>query len=336
MRHVYVVPSVFACLCCVFFADLNIANAQSNLDDVHVTARMNGMVPATDARSVSDLDPRASLIKKNVELVLVPVTITDDRDRVVTGLAKENFQVFEGKQQQEIRHFSSEDTPISIGILFDSSGSMKDKMDRAREAVHNFCQRANPQDEFFMVTFSDSPELIVDLTRNTEEIENKLMFVNPHGRTALIDAVYLAIKKMRQATYQRRAILIISDGGDNHSRYTESEIMNMVKEADVTIFGIGVFDRHFVTEEEQMGPELLEDLAATSGGRAFAVDTPNVLSEVAIKIGTELRNQYVLGYTPVKVQHDGKWHKINVKLALPRKFSFLRIHSKTGYYAPKD
>jgi Ca-activated chloride channel family protein len=310
------------------------AVAQTSLDDVHVVSRpttpaIASMVASTQLVAGTYLH----VIKRDVNLVLVPVSVTDQLQRLVTGLGQDNFQVFEGKKPQEIQHFSSEDTPVSVGIILDSSGSMKDKMDRVREAVHQFCETANPQDEFFMITFADEPHLVSDFTSVPEEIEKELLFTLPKGRTALLDAVYMALGKMREARYGKKALLIISDGGDNHSRYGEREVKAAVKESDVMIYAVGTFDRYVPTEEERLGPYLLSSIAEPTGGRAFTLQNPNDLPAVAHRIGTELRTQYVIGYRPQDAPHDGKWHKISVKLRLPRKLSFLRAHAKTGYYA---
>jgi Ca-activated chloride channel family protein len=275
-------------------------------------------------------------MKVDVDLVLVPVTITDPMNRLVTGLDKENFSVLEGKEPQEIRHFSSEDAPVSLGVIFDLSGSMNSKIERAREAVVEFFKTANPDDEFFLITFADKPELLEDFTQSVDDVRGKLVYTVPKGRTALLDAIYLGVNKMRQAKYQKRALLIISDGGDNHSRYTESELKSVVKEADVQIYAIGVYDHYFQTTEEKLGPVLLSDVAELTGGRAFTIDNPNDLADVATKIGIELRNQYVLGYRPKNPAHDGKWRKIKVKLIPPKGLPPLRVFAKTGYYAPSE
>ncbi len=178
----------------------------------------------------------------------------------MTGLEKENFQLFEGNAAQEIRTFSAEDAPVSLGVIFDSSGSMSSKMDRAKDAVVEFFKTANPQDEFFMITFSDEPEEITDFTSSVDEIQSKLVFAVPRRRTALLDAIYMGVSKMRQAKYAKKALLIISDGGDNHSRYTEGEIKALVKEADVMVYAIGIYDHYFATQEERLGPALLSEI----------------------------------------------------------------------------
>jgi len=311
-------------------------------DDVHITPRDTKKADATPAPDVpgSTFDPslrtHTKPLKKDVELVLVPVTITDPMNRLVTGLEKENFQITDNGQEQVIRHFSSEDAPISLGVIFDVSGSMADKIDKSRQAVVEFFRTANPQDEFFLITFSEKPEVLVDFTSSIEDIQSKLVYATPKGRTALLDAIYLGMNRMQKAHYERKALLIISDGGDNHSRYTEGEIKSMVREADVQIYGIGLFDRDVKTPEEREGPALLDTVTESTGGRTFVIDSPNELADVATKIGIELRNQYVLGYRPTNPGRDGKWRKIKVRLNPPKGLPPLHVYAKTGYYAPTE
>jgi len=316
--------------------------AQNEEQDIHVVPReakkADASVPPNPA--ALGLDPSLKTytkpLRKDVDLVLVPVTITDPMNRLVTGLEKENFQLTDNGKPQEIRHFSSEDAPISLGVIFDVSGSMTDKIDKSRQAVVEFFRTANPQDEFFVITFSEKPELLADFTSSVEDIQSKLVYAIPKGRTALLDAIYLGMNRMRKAHYERKALLIISDGGDNHSRYTEGEIKSMVREADVQIYGIGLFDRDFKTPEEREGPALLNDVTDVTGGRTFVIDSPSELADVATKIGIELRNQYVLGYRPTDPSRNGKWRKIKVKLIPPRGLPPLHVYAKTGYYAPTE
>jgi Ca-activated chloride channel homolog len=346
----FVFLTLLTCLC------LGIpAIGQTDVNDVHIQPREvekpadatptpkpdlvssnPDLMSSATATTTSGLSARVRPLKVDVDLVLVPVTITDPMNRLVTGLEKENFQLYEGSSSQEIRSFSSEDAPVSLGVIFDSSGSMSSKMDRAKEAVIEFFKTANPQDEFFMITFSDEPEDVTDFTSSVDEIQNKLVFAVPQRRTALLDAIYMGVSKMRQAKYPKKALLIISDGGDNHSRYTENEIKSLVKEADVMIYAIGIFDRYASAVEERLGPQLLSDITELTGGRAFTIDNPNDLGDVATKIGVELRNQYVLGYRPTKVVRDGKWRKIKVKLLPPKGLPPLRVYARTGYYAPAE
>jgi Ca-activated chloride channel homolog len=304
------------------------ARAQTSINDVHITARAG----ASAIEMVPSPSGHLGLIRTNVDLVMVPVSITDGLNRPVVGLDRENFQIFENKIPQQIRDFSTEDAPVSIGIVLDVSGSMGPKLERAREAVTAFCEEANPQDEFFMITFSDEPQLIADFTTKTEELENDLLTARSKGRTSLLDAVYMALHKMRGARYARKALLIISDGGDNHSRYTERDVRSAVKEADVTIYSVGTFDSVVPTEEELLGPELLRSITEPTGGMTFTLNASAELPDVTKNIGVRLRHQYLLAYRPQSAK-DGKWHKIMVKLRVPRKFPFLRVNARPGYYA---
>ena len=310
--------------------------AQGAAEDVHVTPRQQPTVKDYQSAADSLLRTNTTRIKVDVNLVLVPVSIVDPLDRQVTGLDKQNFEVFEGKERQEIKYFSTEDVPISVGAVFDVSGSMADKIERARDAIIEFFKIANPQDEFFMIAFADEPKEIIDFTQSVEDIQERLSYTVPKGRTALLDALYLSLHKMSNAKYKKKALLIISDGGDNNSRYTENEIKNLVKESDVQIYAIGLYDQYFRTEEERLGPELLNDITQVTGGRAFSIDNPRDLPDVAAKIGIELRNQYVLGYRPTRSADDGKWHKIKVKLIPPKGLPPLHVFAKTGYYARSE
>jgi Ca-activated chloride channel homolog len=315
--------------------------AQSSVEsEVHVAPHPKPPANAAVPNGSPDIDPSLKThtkpIRKDVDLVLVPVTVTDPMNRLVTGLERENFTLVEGDRAQQIQHFSSEDAPISLGVIFDVSGSMGDKIEKAREAVVEFFKTANPQDEFFMITFSDRPELLADFTKSIEDIQGRLVYTVPKGRTALLDAIYMGMAKMRDAQNQKKALLVISDGGDNRSRYTESEIKSMVKEADVQIYCIGIFDRDFRTPEERYGPTMLGEISDVTGGRTFTIDNPNELADVSTKIGIELRNQYVLGYRPTNSARDGKWRKIKVKLAPPKGLPPLHVYAKTGYYAPTE
>jgi len=283
-----------------------------------------------------DFSRFASALRVNVDLVLVPVTVTDSYGRLVTGLDKQHFRVYEGKEEEQITHLSSEDSPVSLGIILDTSGSMKGKIERARDAVMKFLETANPQDECFLVTFADFPQLVTDFTDSCEELQNQLLSVTPRGSTALLDAIYVGTSQMRKAKYARKALLIISDGGDNHSRYGEREMKSLVREADTLVYAIGTYDSYFSTLEEQMGPALLGDISEETGGRMFTVNNAKDLADAATQISVELRNQYVLGYRPKDPKYDGKWHKIKVKMLLPRGSPALTAHAKRGYYAPSE
>jgi len=290
-----------------------------------------------DSNAVEAVSQRP--IRIEVPLVLVQVSVIDPYNRFVTGLDKEHFRVFEDKEPQAIQHFSSEDVPISAGLIFDSSGSMSDKMDKARMAVMQFFRSSNPDDEFFLISFNDRPNQVAEFTQNEGDLQNKLNFTEAKGRTSLLDAIYLGLHEMRKAKHTRKVLLVFSDGGDNHSRYSESDLKRAVRETDVQIYAVGIFEPYSSrsrTPEELAGPGLLTEIAEMTGGRQFPVENPNDLPDVARKIGRELRNLYVLGYTPTNDSHDGKWRKIQVTLKPPRGLPPLQLFNKAGYYGPQD
>jgi Ca-activated chloride channel homolog len=273
----------------------------------------------------------------DVDLALVNVTVTDPYDRLVTGLEPDNFRVFENNIEQDIQYFSSEDIPISIGVIFDISGSMTNKVGKAKEAALQFFKTANPQDEFFLVGFNERAELLSTFTTSVEDLQSRLLSASAKGRTALLDAIYLGLSEMRTARNAKRALLIISDGGDNHSRYHENDIKRLAREADTQLYSVGIFDPldyRSRTPEELNGPSLLSEVTELTGGRAFEVENVSELPDIAEKIGAELRNQYILGYRPSNKSHDARWRKIKVKLRAPKGLPPLSVYAKTGYYAP--
>ena len=313
---------------------LIVAPASSSADDdkVAITPRGKSTEPAPKV-----IEERPGTLRIDTTLVQINVTVTDPLNRFVTGLEKEHFRLFEDKIEQKIRDFSSEDAPLSIGLVFDTSGSMGPKLQKSRQAAVQFFKTANPEDEFFLVEFNDRPELVVPFTPDTDDIQNRLEFAQSKGKTALLDGVYMAMNQMKKARNPRKAILIISDGGDNNSRYTESEIKNAVREADVQIYGIGIFEpigSRGRTPEEQMGPGLLSEVAELTGGRSYNVENLNELADIAAKIGIELRNQYVLYYSSTNQTRDGKYRHVTVKLAQPRGLPPLKAFFRLGYYAP--
>jgi Ca-activated chloride channel family protein len=306
--------------------------AQSASDKVTIEPRRSTAAPKI-------LDTRQANIRVDTNLVLIPVTVTDTLNRFVTGLDREHFRLYEDKIEQSISQFASDDAPLSIGLVFDASGSMGAKLAKSRQAAAQFFRTANPEDEFFLVQFNDRPELTVPFTHQTEEIQNRLAFTQAKGRTALLDSVYVAMNQMKKARNSRKAILILSDGGDNSSRYTESEVKNAVREADVQIYAIGIFEPVHArgrTAEELSGPGLLSELAEQTGGRHFAVENINELPDIAAKIGIELRNQYVIGYSPSNLNRDGKYRRVTIKVNQPRGMPPLKPFWRQGYYAPAN
>jgi len=276
---------------------------------------------------------RNQTIKVDVDLVLVNATVSDSKGRMITGLEQENFRIWEDKIEQKVEYFSSEDTPMSIGLIFDATGSMEDKISRARDAAVSFLKTGNPEDEFFLVTFSQSPRLAEGFTTDISRLQNHMLFTPAKGLTPLFDAVYLGLETMKSARNKRKALLLITDGEDNHSRYSFWDIKEFVKEQDVQIFVIGIVNSSGELAPGQDGRAIIEDLALISDGRAFFPDSVDELEDICNKIALELRNQYVLGYHSTNEAKDGKWRKIRFKINPPKGISNLSVRGKSGYYA---
>ena len=291
---------------------------------------------------VTALEPTAATRLKSaslrigVDLVLVPVTVTDSLNRPQTDLTREDFTLYEGSQAQKIRYFSTEDSPISFGLLLDVSKSMQDKIDTERAAVDQFFKNANPGDDYFVVTFNNGPRVLSDVTQSTAGIETELGLLEPKGSTALLDAIYLGVAKLRNAHYSRRALVIISDGGDNSSRYKLREIKNLVAESDVMVYAIGIFDKTpFKTFEEAMGRRWLSSITDVTGGRTITVENLEKLPETSALLSRELRSQYVLGYESQDKSTDGKWRKIRVAVERNSEAGPLRPYYRRGYYGAR-
>lgn len=311
------------------------AAAQSS-DDVNITPRMKSEASADDR----DLAVRTKPLRVDVNLVLVPVTVTDQKNRPVTDLRKEHFKLFEGEKEQKIQDFFAEDARISVGLLVDLSSSMGNKIDAVHKAVDEFFKYANPDDDYFVITFADHPKLIADTTQSIETIQSKLAGVPAKGNTALADAIYMGVAKLRSARYRRKALVIISDGGDNNSRHGLRQTKHMVRESDVQVYAIDVCDAPalLVTKklEERFGRQWLTEVTESTGGRTIVVDDASKIPEAAARTSLELRNQYVLGYRPEHPTHDGKWRKIKVRVSHPEPALPLQVYYKTGYIERRD
>jgi len=276
-----------------------------------------------------------SSIKIEVDLVLVNATVTDPSNRFVTGLEREHFQLFEDKVEQKITQFSNEDIATSIGLLFDVSSSMGDKIGRAKDAAIAFLKTSNPEDEFFLLTFADKPSLDEEFTNDVADIQNRLAYKGAKGSTTLYDAVYLGLEKMKQGHNPKKAILLITDGEDTRSRYSLINVRNAVKESDVQIFAIGIVNSYYSDfSQGRSGRAILEEMTEITGGRAYFPNSVYELEDICTKIAIELKNQYVLGYASTNPAKDGRWRKIKVKLNAPKGVGSLSVRSKTGYFAP--
>jgi Ca-activated chloride channel family protein len=279
--------------------------------------------------------PRADL-RVDVPLVLVPVHVITPLGASVTTLKQENFRLFEDNVAQTIRAFVKEDAPVSVGLLFDTSGSMRTKIRKAVDAAAEFFKSSNPEDEFFLVEFNERPKLTVPFTQDSADVYERLARARPSGRTSLYDALSLALAEMKSAHNLRKAIVIVSDGGDNHSHHTEKQILSALREVDVQIYALGIFEPEDakLTPEERNGPEVLEELAGETGGRNFTVDKLDDLQSVCAQIGRELRTQYLLGYSPLNAVRDGKYRRVKVSLVSTENLPPLKPYYRLGYTAP--
>jgi len=283
-------------------------------------------------------DTHVKPLRIDVNVVLVPVVVTDSMNHPVTGLEKQNFVLSDNGEQQEIQYFSTEDSPISIGLLVDLSKSMANKFDAERSAISEFFNNANSEDDYFVVTFSSHPDVLTEVTQSIGTIQTKLGSAIPNGSTAMLDAISMAMARMHSAKYKRRALLIISDGGDNNSRHKYREIKSLVRDSDVQVYAIGLFDTTFFkTFEEFMGKKWLSDITDATGGRTVTVDSIAKMSEAATTISRELRHQYVLGYRPRNPVSDGKRRLIKVQVVNPSSSATqLQAYYKRGYIIPKE
>lgn len=285
------------------------------------------------AKSAQTPRPQSSL-KVSLDVVLVPVNVTDSHNRPVEGLHAENFQIWEDKIEQKIEYVSADDTPLSVGLVFDVSGSMRNVLNVARSAASTFLKTGNSEDDYFLVEFSDRPHIAQQFTRDANRLTNDLIFHGAEGFTAFFDALYLALENVRFGDHPRKALLMITDGGDNHSRYTLDDIKGMLKESDAQLYAIGVGLQPYPKRREP-GRELLQELAELTGGRAVFPSSSEELGEICAEISLELKSQYVLGYVPLNTATDGKWRKLRVKVNPPVGMTRLEVRTKTGYYATK-
>ena len=270
----------------------------------------------------------------NTDLISFNVTVTDPYGRLVSGLSKSVFTIYDEKQQQEITFFSDDDAPVSIGIVFDLTGSMSgDKVKRAREALGHFLDTSHNKDEYFLITLQNGQAyLTLDRTRDSKAILDTLTFVQTKGNTAFYDGVYLAADKVQRGSHPKRALLVISDGQDNNSRYTANDLRKMLKESDVAVYAIGIEESGNGSLAME-GSAILDEIAGISGGKAFFPRSNAEMDDIFEQIAIELRHQYSIGYKPKDFKPDGRWHHIKVKVNPPRGLPRLFVRSKEGYYA---
>jgi Ca-activated chloride channel family protein len=274
---------------------------------------------------------REAPLRLSRELVTLTVTVMDRQGRFVTGLDPHRFEVFDDKVKQEISFFNTEDAPVTIGVVFDLSGSMKHRVQRSIHALKRFVEASHREDEYFLLGFNNRVTLVRDFTLSADHLSSSLSLASTDGRTALYDAVYLGVEKARLGRHDKRALLLISDGQDNCSRYTFSELRDLVREADVQLYAIGITDP---AREQELGPygaALLEEIARSTGGRAFFPMSEEELMNVCAQIALELRHQYSIGYYPTTDVRDGRWHRVRVKVKAPEGLPDLVLRTRDGY-----
>ncbi len=270
----------------------------------------------------------------NSDLITLTVTVTDMYGRFVTGLNQQAFTITDDKTEQEISFFSDDDAPASLGIIFDVSGSMSgDKIKKAREALSRFIETSHDGDEYFLIGFNTRAQLLLNKTRDSDALLDKLTYVQTKGQTALYDACYLGVEKVTRGAHEKKAVLLISDGQDNSSRYTFSELRRLLKETDVIIYAVGIVGEHDDGMLGMSGRAILEELSGVSGGKAFFPSSAAEMNDTFERIALELRTQYSIGYRPSNFVNDGRWHKIKVKVDPPRGMSRLFVRAKEGYFA---
>jgi len=299
------------------------------------TARPKPTPPDEDSKEQKQGTEIAGPVIVNTDLITFTVTVTDTYGRYVSGLGKNAFTVMDDKKPQEITFFSDDDSPVSVGVIFDVSGSMGgDKIKRARDALSKFIQTSHDSDEYFLIAFNTRAQLLLDKTRDGNAVLDKLTFVQTKNNTALYDACYLGVEKVQRGAHPKRALLLISDGQDNNSRYTFNELRRLLKESDVTLYGIGILSGGDAGSSLGMeGQSILDELASVSGGKAFFPRSAAEMDDIFEQIALELRHQYSIGYKPTDFSNDGRWHRIKVKVNPPRGLPRLFVRSKEGYYA---
>ena len=269
------------------------------------------------------------------DLVTLTLTVTDLYGRYVSGLGKNAFTIIDNNIEQNIEFFSDSDSPVSIGILFDVSGSMNgEKIRKAQKALERFINTSHPSDEYFLIAFNNRAQLLLDRTRDGEAVLRKLTLVQPKSNTALYDAVYLGAERVTRGSHQKKAMLIISDGQDNSSRYNFGEVRKLMKESDVVTYAVGIMDGGDAGSVLGMqGQAFLDELTSVTGGKSFYPQSDVEMDEIFERIALELRHQYSIGYTPKDFQPDGKWRKVKVRVKPPRGLPRLTVRHREGYYA---
>jgi VWFA-related protein len=287
---------------------------------------LSGIAAVAATMLYAQIVPRPNL-RVDSDLILVPVSVVDQQNHPVTGLTRENFRVFDDGVERTLTNFAMEDEPVAVGLVFDHSGSVMQVMHNESVATSTFLKISNPADEYFLVEFASKPEVAVPMSKGNEEVQYRILVTKNGGLTALHDAVILGLNELKKSTFNRKALLVVTDGGENHSRYSRKELEDVVNESDALIYAIA-----FRTGDSNF--ELLKWMTELSGGRMFPAE-PQDMPDIAAKIGLELRNRYVLGFSASGIPRDGKVHNLRVQLIPPHGMPPLKASWRRAYKAPE-
>lgn len=284
-----------------------------------------------DSRQKAKTDDTARPdVRIDSSLVLIPVSVSDQLGRPVAGLEKKHFRIIDNKEPQSIATFSMDDGPVALGLVFDTSSSMSRNLAAARRAAALFVGMANPGDQFLLVEFDSTPRMTVPLTEDLAHIKYELTFNQSRGQTAMIDGVYMAMNEIKKSKAERKALILVSDGDDNNSRYSPGELKTVLQESEVLIYSVGMFG----DDPTMTNPGLMRGISEETGGRMFVANSG--LPDIAAKISIDLRNRYLIGYNPTNPARDGLYHKVEVEMTPPRGLGKLKWYWRRGYYAPTE
>jgi Ca-activated chloride channel homolog len=297
-----------------------------------------GLLAVVSLAFSQNLGERDYDLSVNVQLVQLPVSVLDKNGFPVLGIERESFSVYEDKIQQEISLFKQEDVPLSVGLVVDVSGSMRDKVNSLNTAAMTFVHESNAEDETAIVSFGDDANLEQDFTRDTRKLSRALSHIPSSGYTALYDAVFLAATHLgKSGTRDKKVLLIISDGEDNHSKYKREEVLEAIRESKIILYSIGLLSPDSGSGDNYMadgGKRTLKQLAEVTGGAAFFPKGTREVEQACKRIARELRSQYTVGYRPTNDKLDGTWRRTMVRVNPPKSGPKIKVRTKQGYYAP--
>jgi Ca-activated chloride channel homolog len=300
-----------------------------------------GQIPVTNPvpppPGQNNAGKQGATIIQHVNLVVLHTTVLDDRQRFADGLKLENFRVFEDKVEQKLSVFKREDLPVSMGLVIDNSGSMRDKRPKVNEAAITLVQASNPQDEAFVVNFNDDFYLDLDknFTNSIPELKEALERIDSRGSTALYDAIIGSLDHLKKASKDKHVLLLVTDGEDNSSHYTLEKTIRDIQKTDTVIYTIGLLSQES-KKSAKKARRALEEIAKASGGIAYFPENVEDVHNICQQVAHDIRNQYTLAYYPTNDRRDGTFRMVNVEVVPPRGRGKLVARTRNGYYAPSD